>query len=320
MKRMKKRGLALAALCLTAALALAGCGASSSSSTAAADMAVTESYSYAGGRGWDNGAPGAMASPQEPEAAPETGRGETALQPAKRVYRAELSLETQDFDAAAESLTALVEDCGGWFQDSGVGEYGSGYRHGSYTVRVPAEEFQRFLTQVGELCHVTWQNTSCEDVSEYYYDTAGRLKTQQTKLERLQALLAKAENMEDIITIESAISDTEQAIDSLSGELRHYDSLVGYSTVTLSLEEVYRLSDTEAPATGFVQRLGTALSSGWKGFITGVQGILIALAYGWVWLLVLAAVIVVVLRVLRRKRNRKLSDQPKKEDDGRGKV
>ena len=121
MKRMKKRGLALAALCLTAALVLAGCGASSGSSTAAADMAVTESYSYAGGRGWDNGAPGAMASPQEPEAAPETGRGETALQPAKRVYRAELSLETQDFDAAAESLTALVEDCGGWFQDSGVG-------------------------------------------------------------------------------------------------------------------------------------------------------------------------------------------------------
>ena len=45
MKRMKKRGLALAALCLTAALVLAGCGASSGSSTASADMAVTESYS-----------------------------------------------------------------------------------------------------------------------------------------------------------------------------------------------------------------------------------------------------------------------------------
>lgn len=216
-----------------------------------------------------------------------------------------MSLETQAFDEAAAGLAALVEQSGGWFQESSVGDYGSGYRHGSYTVRVPAEKFQAFLTQVGELCHVTWQSSSCEDVSEYYYDTAGRLKTQQTKLERLQALLARAEAMEDIITIESAISETELQIDSLSGELRRYDSLVDYSTVYLDLEEVYRLSDTEAPASGFGARLGTALGSGWKGFISGMQGLLIALAYGWVWLVLLAAVIAAALCCVRRRRKRR---------------
>ena len=51
--------------------------------------------------------------------------------------------------------------------------------------------------------------------------------------------------MEDIITIESAISETEYEIERLSGTKRHYDALVDYATVTLELREVYRLSGTE---------------------------------------------------------------------------
>ena len=298
---MKKRVLVCLSVWMAAALLLGGCGSSGGGSTAsmAADMAVEtvemdrgNSFSTSGGTA--------------PQAAPEESGGQ--VREAKRIYTADVNLETQAFDQAVSGLTALVEQCGGWFQDSSVGDYGSGYRHGSYTVRVPAEKFQTFLTQVGELCHVTWQSSSCEDVSEYYYDTAGRLKTQQTKLERLQELLARAEDMEDIITIESAISDTEQQIDFLSGELRYYDSQVDYSTVRLDLEEVYRLSDTEEPASGFGARLGTALTSGWKGFISGMQGLLIALAYGWVWLALLAAVIAAVACVLRKRRKARLAD------------
>lgn len=92
---------------------------------------------------------------------------------------------------------------------------------------------------------MTWQNTELQNITETYYDTDGRLKTQQIKLERLQKLLAQAENMEDIITIESAISETEWNIEDLSGTLRHYDALVDFATVTVSLQEVYKYSDTE---------------------------------------------------------------------------
>ena len=144
-------------------------------------------------------------------------------------------------------------------------------------------------------------NTAAQDVSEDYYDTAGRLKTQQTKLERLQSLLAKAEKMEDIITIENAISDTEQQIDSLSGELQHYDALVNYSSVNLTLNEVYKLSNVEEPAAGFGGRVAEALSSGWKNFVNALENTLVALAYSWMWVVIAAVIIVVVLRVRKRK-------------------
>ena len=232
----------------------------------------------------------------------ETGR--------KMIRTAELQLETTEFDAAIEGLNALTEQMGGYFENSSIGTRGSNYRWAEYTVRVPAEHYNGFLNQAGELCHETWRNASQQDVSEVYYDTAGRLKTQQIKLERLQELLSKAELMEDIITIENAISETEQRIDDLSGTLQHYDAKVDYATVYIYLNEVYKLSDVEEVPEGFGSRLGNAFTRGWSNFVDNTEDLLVSMAYSWMQLLIFAAVVVVAVVVLRRqlrKRKAKLA-------------
>ena len=206
------------------------------------------------------------------------------------IYTARMEVETTAFDTADADLRTLVEVLGGYFEQAAVHNYASGYRSGDYTVRIPADQFQAFLDRVGTICHVTYKEEGSENVSEAYYDAESRLVTQQTKLERLQALLAQAENMEDIITIESAISDTELEIEQLTGTLRHYDSLVDFSTVYITLQEVYQLSNVEEPATSFGSRVGTAFASGWRGFVSTLESLAVALAYGWVWLLLLAVI------------------------------
>lgn len=228
----------------------------------------------------------------------------------KMIYSAHIEMQTLSYEQAVEDIAALVERSGAYFEQKNFSNYSSGYRHASYTVRVPAEQFADFCAQVGTLCHVTWQDDSAENISEQYYDTQSRLETAQIKLARLQELLKKAENMEDIITIESAISETEQQIDDLSGTLQHYDARVDYATVYVSLREVARLSNVEEPATGFGAQLAAAFSSGWKHFVSGVQDLAVALAYGWMW--VLAAVVLVVLAVLAvRKLKKKKPALPK---------
>ena len=237
----------------------------------------------------------------------------------KLIYTAEMNLETTAFDDASKALAALVEELGGWTQNSGVRYGGSGYRYGDYTVRIPQEKFSTFISRAGELCHVTYTSSNVQDVSEMYFDTAGRLETQKTKLERLRTLLAKAENMEDIITIESAISDTENQIEALAGELKHYDSQVDYSTVTFSLNEVYQLSNVEQPATGFLSRLAGALASGARGFADFVQNMLVMLAYAWVWVVLVALALIAAI-LLRRKHKalpKTEKPQPEKRDDKR---
>lgn len=296
-----KRGLAmLAALVLLVSL-MSGCGGggdTASSTTVSEDMAATEEAAGSGSYG------GNMMA-QMPESAEGADGGEDRLQNAKMIYTADLTVETTAFDDAASSLRQMVEDMGGYFETASLYNRGGDYRSASYTIRVPADQFQNLLTQVGELCHVVRKEESGDNISEEYYDVESRLVTQQTKLERLQTLLSQAETMEDIITIESAISDTELTIEQLTGTLRRYDSLVDYSTVNITLEEVYKLSNAEEPPTSFASRLGKAFAAGWNGFVDVLEALVMILAYAWVPVLLLLAVGGAVLwRMLWKKNNK----------------
>ena len=154
-----------------------------------------------------------------------------ALRDAKMIYRANIDLQTTDYETSEAAISNLVRSFGGYFESRSLSNRSSGYRYSDCTVRVPAESFESFCNQVGEMCHVVYMSSSAENITESYYDTDSRLKTAQIKLERLQNLLANADNMADIITIESAISETEYEIESLSGTLRRYDALVGYAII-----------------------------------------------------------------------------------------
>ena len=160
---------------------------------------------------------------------------------------------------------------------------------------------------------MTYSNAETDDVSESYYDTQARLETARIKLERLQTLLAKATSMDDIITIESAISETEWDIESLSGTLRHYDALVDYATINVELSEVYKLSGQDEAVTTFGGRLGQSFVNGLQAVGNALEEFAVWLAYSWIWLLVIAAVIVVIVRIVRRRGGgKKLSLKRKK--------
>lgn len=304
---MKKFLALLLALVMT--LALVGCGASAPKTEAFMDM--TTSDDAAMDMGFDAG--GAPMEDYKEEAEFESGAFEEypsttdneKLKDVKMVYTANMDLQTLSFDKADADISALVEEMGGYFEQRSISNRSSGYRYAEYTVRVPAEKFNDFCSQMGTLCHLVYKNESADNITESYYDTQSRLVTAQTKLERLQELLRRAESMEDIITIESAISETEWTIENLTGTLRTYDSLVGYSTVYMSLSEVYELAGQgQAPVT-FGDRLGESFLDGLKSIGRTAQNFAVWLAYSWFWLLIVVVIVILVIRRLRRRKNGK---------------
>ena len=299
-------------LALTMALMLFGCGAKAPMENATMDSFVSDDAAM--DMGFSAG--GAPMEDYREEAEFENGAFEqyssttdggsvNALKDAKMVYRANMDLQTLSFDEADADIGALVKEMGGYFEQRSISNRSSGYRYADYTVRIPADKFESFCTQMGTLCHLVYKNESADNITESYYDTQSRLVTAQTKLARLQELLAKAESMEDIITIESAISDTEWTIENLTGTLRTYDSLVDYATVYMSLSEVYELSGQgHAPVT-FGDRLGESFLGGLKSIGRTAQNFAVWLAYSWFWLAVIIVIVIVVIRTVRRRKSGK---------------
>ena len=203
---------------------------------------------------------------------------------------------------------------GGYIENSTLSSYGS-YRYASYALRIPADQYRYFCDITSEIGHVLSINENVENVSEAYFDSEARVSSAKAKLESLQELLKKAENMEDIITIQNAINDVEYDIDYYSGNLRRYDSLVSFSTIYLEINEVGRLSGTEEPAIGFGQQLSQAFKRGSENFVSGIQDFALGFArhyVGWLIFIIIVIAIIIFIKLLvkrDKKKQQKLMQQ-----------
>lgn len=225
---------------------------------------------------------------------------------AKLIRKAALTIQTTDFDAAIASLDQLVNKLNGYYeyaQTQGGGYYdSSAARYASYSVRVPKENCDDFLDSAGDIGHVVSSSESSTDVGEEYHDTELRLKTLQTKQDRLLALMEKADKMEDIIALENSLSEVQYQIEQLTSTLQSYDSLVDYATISLSINEVIRITDKPGEGDSLATRLSAAFSNGLSDFTQGLGNVSVWFAYHSIGILAFAALVVVAVTVVRRRK------------------
>lgn len=294
MKRML--ALLMTLLLLTG---LCACGAGSSGAASADSGGEATNEMTGTDSGWANG------SNQDASEESEGQSSASVYQDAKLIRRAYLQVQTETFDQAVQALEKMVAECGGYFQSASV-EGGSlrnqnATRWGNYTIRLPQEQFDTFLGRTGELGYVTSQSENSENVSQQYYDTEARLKAQRTKQERLLSLLEKADSMETIVALEDALSEVEYEIESLTTSLNEYDSLISYSTIELTLDEVKTITTTPGERDSLGARMAAGVQSSFRGLINGGKELLVMLSYNLVLVLVLIVIAVAVVVILRKK-------------------
>lgn len=281
----------------------AGCG--NSSKMAAEDRATVSSGAEMDSEyNWDTdeAADTGVTSENGLEAQVENGR--------KLIRTVSLSLETKEFDSVLTNLSTKTTELGGYIETSSVN--GNSYSHhstryASYVIRIPADKLNEFVEVVSELGNVTQKNESVEDVTLRYIDVESHKKALETEQERLLELLSKAENMEEILTIESKLSDIRYEIENYESQLKTMDNQIDYSTVSVYIDEVERVTDTGEK--GFFEeikeRFGNSLyivARGIRGLVIGILGSLpILIVCGGV----IAVVVIVVRKILKKRKVRK---------------
>ena len=240
---MKRRSimtvLALAAVCC---LLFAGCAGNAKYPDASVPM-QDGGWNYNNKEAfYDGAAPDNAAAPMNPA---DPGSSVPQLPLNRKVIRnAELSAETLEFDAMLSALNAKVNELGGYVQSNSVNgrSYGSktALRTAHMVARIPAEKLDEFLTAVDGLGNVISRNEKVDDVTDSYVDIEARLASLRTEYQTLLDLLSKAEELEDVITLQDRLSDVRYEIESFEARIRSYDSLIEYSTVDMTVNEVER--------------------------------------------------------------------------------
>lgn len=289
---MKKMLSLLAAAALTASLA--GCGASKSY-TSASRPAIAEAAegAYGVSDDLDTGFNGSGESAVLPEASSTR----------KIIYTSQLDVETRDFDSSHTLLRSTATELGGYLESSSC--YGSaenGNRCTDDTYRIPAAHYQEFLNSVGDIGSITYRSEQTEDITSRYVDVQARIDSLEAQRTRLQQLRDQADTLEDLLTIESQLSEVQYQLESYTAQRTLYDDQVDYCTVTVSLSEVQAYT----PVNTFSSRLSGAFGESLHGFVRFWQDLAILLVYALPYLAVLAILAVLLIfaakRLPRKKR------------------
>lgn len=219
----------------------------------------------------------------------------------KLVRTADLSIRTAAFDQALENAQTLLADMGGYVES--LYQYGETTRRISLTMRVPSPKLDAFLSGAAGLGRVTDRSESTTDMTTRYVDNQARLNTLYAKRNRLNELLLKAEDVSDLIEIESAIADTQYQIDSYESTQRSIDSQVDMSAVTLTLIEE-KPADTAQADVSLLERMRAAFTASveWTGeFVRDVAVFIVMILPVAVPVGVIALVIVLIRRRKKMK-------------------
>ena len=220
---------------------------------------------------------------------------------AKIIYTANLSLESKDYDAARAALDAALAEAGGYLESSSEYSDAGDSRSVSLTYRVPQQNYENFLAAVAEAGNVTYKNQQADDVTAQYMDVETRLENLKNQRTRLQQLQQQADNLSDLLEIESSLTDVQSQIESWQSQLDWYSNQVSCCTVYITLNEVETLTPT---STSFGAKLLAALRNGWTGFVSGAQAVAVFLVGAWPAILIGAVCGVIYYRV-RHPRKKK---------------
>ena len=224
---------------------------------------------------------------------------EAAQTSTKLIYTANLTIESKDFDAARTALTDAVSAAGGYLESSSESSYTGSSRTLSLTIRVPQDNYTSFLEAAAQAGNLVDKSEQVQDVTTQYMDIEARLSNLTAQRTRLQELQASAENLADLLEIESSLSDVQYQIESWQSQLDWYSQQVSCSTVYLSLDEVKEYTPAEET---YLSQLSNALRNGWTGFVSGIQQLTVWVVGVWPVLVVLTAAALVVRFVRRRTR------------------
>ena len=242
--------------------------------------------------------------------------GTTALEPVaedsrKLIRTASLTIRTAQYDADLDALTQLVKNVGGYIEStyqSGDRENGS-TRSSSMTLRIPSEKLDEFLNGLDGVGRVVDRSESSTDMTVQYADNEARLATLRAKMERLNELLEKAETVEDLISIESAIADTQYAIDSYETRQRTIDRQVDMSEVDVYLREDSPVETTSEMSLG--ERISRAFQTSVEDFGQFLRNMLVFLVMALPALGLIAVVTAAVLLIRRAKKKRTKAKETK---------
>jgi Domain of unknown function (DUF4349) len=216
------------------------------------------------------------------------------------IYTGTMSVRVDDVNDAADRAISLATGLGG-FVGADRRSLDDKRSEAEITLRVPADKFDQALAELAKLGKEESRAVQTQDVTEVVVDLDARLVSQQASVDRVRALLAKAQTIGEVVSVESELARREADLASLQARKRSLTDKVDLSTIAVSLLGPAAPAPTpDEPQTGFL----AGLKSGWKAFLASIQIVLTVLGALIPWIVAVGVPVWLVVWLVRRRGRR----------------
>ncbi len=162
-----------------------------------------------------------------------TGMQDYSVEAAGRllIKTANLRLEAEDPEAAANEISTIVESYGGYIARLSIS--GEEEKSVVMTVRVPEASFYDVLNAIRRVGEVISEEVNVRDVTEQHVDLEARLRNLRAEEEWLLAAVDKAKSDQDLIMIEKELWRVGGEIERIEAQLKNLERMTAYSTISI---------------------------------------------------------------------------------------
>lgn len=168
-------------------------------------------------------------------------------------------------------------------------------------LRIPSADFGEAMADLEDVADLKFSGRSAKDVTTQVIDTQVRLRAQRRSIARIETLLDRAQNLRDIVLIESQLTRRQADLDSLEQQSAYLRDQTSLATITVDIDHERAATEEPEDRTGFL----AGLSAGWHGLVAVAVGLATAAGALLPWVVVLLVLAVpgwLVVHWLRRRR------------------
>jgi hypothetical protein len=127
----------------------------------------------------------------------------------------------------------------------------------SLQLRVPSQDFDAAMADLPKVAHTVHQEISSQDVTTQVIDTDARLRAKEDSIRRIEALLAHAKNLNQIIAIETDLGDRQAELDSLKQQQAWLSDQTSLSTINVDVSRTAPVVHHQRHHSGLLAGLAT---------------------------------------------------------------
>ena len=230
----------------------------------------------------------------------------------KLVYTCDMTIETLEYQETMKSIKDSISKYNGiteketqtdddtyWYDE---GRKRTGTMRSYLVIRIPAASYNAFLEELEGSGKIVSKDLSVDNITKHYTEVKTTIKSLQIQEKRLLDMMEKAKTVEDMITVESRLTEVQDQLAQYKNALSSMDTDVKYSTVNLTISEVVQYEEKQDT---FSERLHSTLKRSGELFLDFFESALFTVILLAPTLLVIILVVIIIVMVIRKIRKNK---------------